>query len=1148
MRYIADLHVHSKYSRATSRNLDLEHLYIFAQIKGINVVATGDFTHPAWFAELSGKLVPAEEGFFRLADDIAAACDREVPAACRGPVRFVLATEISNIYKKNGVTRKNHNLVFMPGLEEAARFNARLDAIGNIKADGRPILGLDARDLLEIALEVSEAAYLIPAHVWTPWFSVFGSKSGFDSLRECFEDLTPHIFALETGLSSDPAMNWQVSGIDGLTLVSNSDAHSPGKLGREACLFDTELSYGAMRSALATGDPRRYLGTYEFYPEEGKYHYDGHRKCGICWHPEETLKNGGICPVCGQSLTLGVLYRVAQLADRPEGIKPARHHPYHSIIPLEEMLSEILGVGPKTKKVAAAYHQILEKFGSEFKVLYAIPEEDLKLKGIALLDEAIGRMRQGRINLDPGYDGEYGQIRVFEKGEKDQLRGQRNFFVPDDPPPPPAATNCPPPSSTSSGRESPGPSLAGDSPAEASDGEAEPLEGDVLSGLNFYQRQAAVHQEGPLMIMAGPGSGKTRTITCRMARLIRDGLVESRAVLAITFTNRAAGEMRQRLTAMMGAGQPLPLVTTFHAFCLGLLRDWGEAPRLILDDNDQLRLVAGLNRQMTAASEPPGSGPSRLLDLICRAKQNLLRPEDDPGPLLGTSFRGLRPDRFRELYRAYQDALGRDNACDYEDLVARVVCRLSEDKALRLRLQRQYQHVLIDEYQDVNYCQYRLVQLLAPADGNVCVIGDPDQAIYGFRGSDAAFFQRFERDFPGATRIGLDKNYRSTDTILSASYNVVSRQGDDNQRLRVYSGLDGGPAITVAGLASDRAEAVYVGKTIEQMVGGLGFHSMDFGATGYDEAAGEYSFSDMAVLFRTRRQADVFAEVFGKAGIPCHLVSRESLFDSPGVAELISWLRLCEDKGSFFDFERVAGQAVPPVRAQTMAVLDAWRNRHDFSVEAMMAALVRFPVDRIETSVQRVLADLVETVWDLREDMRWMRLSEKISYLREVRPEIGRLIKGHPRRREALDRVMARAVDAGEQAESFFDSTALTSDTDDFVPRADRVRLMTIHAAKGLEFPVVFVAGCEDGLIPLAGSGENEIDPDEERRLLYVAMTRAGSELIFTWAQQRMVYGKLEKRRLSSFVADIQGHLLKSQANAGKRKKPGQGAVQLELF
>ncbi|MBL7180009.1 MAG: DNA helicase, partial [Desulfobacterales bacterium] len=288
MKFIADLHVHSHFSRATAKNLNLENMYIAAQLKGITVVGTGDFTHPGWFAELKEKLVPAEEGLFKLKDEIAERCDKQIPKLCRRSVRFLLVSEISNIYKKNQKTRKNHNLVYMPGLDTAEKFNSKLARIGNIKSDGRPILGLDVKDLLEIILETSDRAFLIPAHIWTPWFSLLGSKSGFDSIEECFEDLTPFVFAVETGLSSDPSMNWRVSGLDGLTLVSNSDAHSPLKLGREANIFNTELSYPAIKSAIQTGDSDRFMGTIEFYPEEGKYHLDGHRKCNIRLRPEKT--------------------------------------------------------------------------------------------------------------------------------------------------------------------------------------------------------------------------------------------------------------------------------------------------------------------------------------------------------------------------------------------------------------------------------------------------------------------------------------------------------------------------------------------------------------------------------------------------------------------------------------------------------------------------------------------------------------------------------------------------------------------------------------------------------------------------------------------------------------------------------------------
>ena len=334
MTFLADFHIHSRFSRATSKTLDLEHLHIAAQCKGVAVVGTGDATHPGWFAEIKEKLIPAEPGMFKLKDEISRLCDQEVPKSCRRKVRFMLVSEISNIYKKNNKTRKNHNLVFLSDLNQAENFNSKLDKIGNIKSDGRPILGLDARDLLEILLETSEKGFLIPAHIWTPWFSLLGSKSGFDSIEECFEDLSSYIFAVETGLSSDPAMNWRVSFLDGLTLVSNSDAHSPLKLGREANIFNTRLSYSSIKKTIKKGDPESFIGTYEFYPEEGKYHIDGHRKCNISFWPEQTRNHNGICPVCGKPLTLGVLYRVEELSDRLSGETPEKNLPFFNIIPL----------------------------------------------------------------------------------------------------------------------------------------------------------------------------------------------------------------------------------------------------------------------------------------------------------------------------------------------------------------------------------------------------------------------------------------------------------------------------------------------------------------------------------------------------------------------------------------------------------------------------------------------------------------------------------------------------------------------------------------------------------------------------------------------------------------------------------------------
>jgi DNA helicase-2/ATP-dependent DNA helicase PcrA len=425
MKFIADLHVHSKHSRATAKNLDLENLYIAGQLKGITVLGTGDVTHPVWFSEIKEKLVPAEAGLFKLREDSARVCNSFIPEKCQGIIRFVLVSEISSIYKKNGKTRKNHNLVFFPDIESVEKFNKTLDKTGNIKSDGRPILGLDARNLLEISLEISSDSFLVPAHIWTPWFSMLGSKSGFDSIQECFEDLTPQIFAVETGLSSDPEMNWRVKNLDGLTLISNSDAHSPMKLGREASIFNTDLSYVHIKNAIKTGDPELFLGTFEFFPEEGKYHIDGHRKCHHRSWPTYTIQTEGICPVCSKPMTLGVLYRVEQLAGRPLGAHPEKYHPFHHIIPLNEILSELLGVGPNTKKVNKVFNELLNSKGPELKILHDLPIKSLYHGEVPLLGEAIKRVRNKDIHVFPGYDGEFGRIQVFTAQEKERMRRQR---------------------------------------------------------------------------------------------------------------------------------------------------------------------------------------------------------------------------------------------------------------------------------------------------------------------------------------------------------------------------------------------------------------------------------------------------------------------------------------------------------------------------------------------------------------------------------------------------------------------------------------------------------------------------------------------------------------------------------------------------
>jgi uncharacterized protein (TIGR00375 family) len=423
MRFMADLHVHSHYSRATSKDMSPEGIGKWAQLKGITVIGTGDFTHPGWLKELDAKLEPTGNGLFTLKKEHRTS---DVPGACKADVYFILSAEISCIYSKNGKTRKVHAIVLAPDVAAAARLNLALSKIGNLNADGRPILGLDAKELLKITLDAIPDAMYVPAHAWTPHFSVFGAASGFDSLEECYEDLAPHIHAIETGLSSDPPMNWRLSALDRITLVSNSDAHSAAKIGREANILDTRISYPAMMDAIKTR--KGFLGTIEFFPEEGKYHYDGHRDCGVSLSPRETVHHGHLCPVCGKKLTVGVMHRVEKLADREQGFKPANAPAFTSIIPLPEIIAEGLQCGVNTKKVDALYFSLLEKLGNEFNILMDVSLEDIEHAGSPLLREAILRMRAGAVHIAPGYDGEYGKVRIFEEVERKEIKGQMRLL------------------------------------------------------------------------------------------------------------------------------------------------------------------------------------------------------------------------------------------------------------------------------------------------------------------------------------------------------------------------------------------------------------------------------------------------------------------------------------------------------------------------------------------------------------------------------------------------------------------------------------------------------------------------------------------------------------------------------------------------
>jgi len=486
MDFIADFHIHSHYSRATSKEMNLVSLYKWGQIKGIQVIGTGDFTHPAWFNEIREKLEEAEPGLFTLKKELETEISKEIPPSCRTKegMRFLLTVEISCIYSKGGKVRKVHMILAAPSFSAAAKINEALSKVGNLAADGRPILGLDAKELVRIALAASSDCMIIPAHAWTPHFGVLGHSSGFNSLEECFEEFTPNITAIETGLSSDPAMNWRLSKLDNVTLVSNSDAHSPGKLGREANRFSCELSYFEIVDALKKGDPKRFKETVEFYPEEGKYHLDGHMNCNVSLLPEETQKLNGICPKCSKKLIIGVMNRVETLADRPDQhlqpneqnqIQPknfepnassqdlltntksvqnqppnivqsestnqstpstfwsntprtAKRIPFRYLVPLPEILADILETGTTSQKVSRQYMELIAKIGNEFHILLDASIEDIKKASSPLIAEAIQRVRTGKIHIEPGYDGKFGVIKVFSDGQKPQMEDQMALF------------------------------------------------------------------------------------------------------------------------------------------------------------------------------------------------------------------------------------------------------------------------------------------------------------------------------------------------------------------------------------------------------------------------------------------------------------------------------------------------------------------------------------------------------------------------------------------------------------------------------------------------------------------------------------------------------------------------------------------------
>ncbi|MBW7884991.1 MAG: UvrD-helicase domain-containing protein [Caldilineaceae bacterium] len=1124
--------------------MTFEHLWRWAQLKGVHIVGTGDVAHPGWLQEMHDKLTPAEDGLFRVKDEIAAAMEAEVPPACRRPVRFMLAGEISNIYKKHDKTRKIHNVIFAPDLQALEAIQARLEQIGNIRSDGRPILGLDSRDLLEIILDVDERCHLIPAHIWTPWFAMLGSMSGFDSVEECFDDLTPHIFALETGLSSDPPMNWRVSNLDRYTLVSNSDAHSPQKLAREATLFDTELAYDAIFAALHSGDPAAFKGTIEFFPEEGKYHVDGHRKCGVCWEPATTLAHNGICSVCGKPVTVGVMHRVERLADRPPGERPPRTHPFYSLVPLPEVLGELFGVGAGSKRVQQEYERLLARLGPELDIQLELPLEDIAAAGGTQLADGIGRMRRGIVDAKPGYDGEYGVIRVFAAPGEAGAPQMALFTSEERTPSPPAVVAMQ--EQTPGYEAAPGPEPAANvftrdqmavftketSPATAAS--------SILAGLNEAQRAAVLCTDRPLIITAGPGTGKTRTLTVRMAHLIDAVGASPDALLAITFTNKAAGEMRERLSALLGAARAERVtVKTFHAFGAQLLREHGATLGL---DPDFVIVVDQERRQVLQQAFPSLNvqDAATYLGAISAAKNQLLTP--DGAALASAGYDpGLLP-----VYTGYEAALSAAHALDFDDLILQSVRLLAEHPDVLAAVQERYRWISVDEYQDVNVAQYRFLRLLTSGGANLCVIGDPDQAIYGFRGADRRFFLSFLADYPNAQRVELSQNYRSSQRILDAAQQVIS-QNPDRNALAIWSEFVDEVKLDVYAAPTDKAEAEYVVHQIETMVGGTSYFSLDSGrASGAPSS--HWDFGDFAVLYRLGAQARPLAEAFDRSGIPYQIVGQTPLYAHKVVREVLAHLWLLENPRARVHLESALAAGKRPLPAAIVEA--AWQAMtHQAEAKAGTTQPLARALHEVASAASANQAARLHALAALLDELATLRGVEPVAAL--IERVIAHLQDDgaplSPADTERLQSLRRRAISYGVRLRDYLESTAFQSESDAFDPRADRVTLMTLHAAKGLEFPVVFMVGCEEGLLPYQRENES-VDVEEERRLFYVGMTRAKAKLLLTHARRRHLFGRYLENRASHFVGDIEAALKELRLPTTRRPAKKDEDTQLSLF
>jgi len=1076
MKFYADLHIHSKYSRATSGSLDLENLWLWAQLKGIKLVATGDCLHPAWLSEIKSKLVECGNGFFELKKEYCSTIEKQIPKSCRANVYFVLSTEISSIYKYDGKVRKVHNVIYLPDIVSVEKLAVRLEEIGNIRSDGRPILGLDCRSLLEIVLSCNANAMFVPAHIWTPWFSVLGSKSGFDSLQECFGDLTRYIYAVETGLSSDPPMNWRLSSLDDFFLISNSDAHSPDKLGREANIFDAEISYVGFLDALrGISNNNTLLGTIEFFPEEGKYHYDGHRNCKVRMNPKETIKNKGLCPVCKKPVTVGVMSRVEELANRKEGEKGLKWKPYKSLIPLVEIIAESFDICTVSKKAKDYYHKLINNIGNEFFILLDSPLSQIENASNSVIAEGIRRVRGGEVTISAGYDGEYGTIKIFNDRERSSIAGQTMFFD----------------------FENKAPSLENqqesllvneqifdkyDSCNQTNKKELEINKENRSDKILNKAQQDSVDYNGLfLIIQAGPGTGKTHTLVYRIAKTLQR-CNDNKKILAITFTNKASEETKERLAGLLEIDSKLKniFIGTFHGFCVSLLRKYYQ-------------LVSLPQNFLIATQEQQKETIKKAFEKISLRKVDILLDKI-------SKEKSFYKNCFSQEVQIYNRALHESGYIDYDDIIILAVRLILENDSVSKELHSLFKHIFVDEFQDINSAQYELLKLLVKDGVSITVIGDPNQAIYGFRGSDYRFFEKFEKDFIGSKKIILTENYRNSKNLLIGAGNVICG-GNLCKSHSVVSKLSKNGKIIIHEAESDKHEAEYIVNSIENLIGGTSLFYTDTKDTAQDKE--EYiTFGDFAILFRTNAVAEVIVDAFEKKGIPYEYCGNKHLYEYDVVRAVCSFLKTAKSQSN---------------------------ECSDFC---------KFIKTNKNLQIDNILNDA-------RTFLNQNDIKSAILTLKSL-PCFWSRVENNKDNSKAFSRVLNISGNSNN-IEDFFDYIILDKSYDMLDIKPEKVSLLTLHASKGLEFGIVFIAGCENGIIPISRE-KDEVDIEEERRLFYVGMTRAKSFLYLTYCKRRLLYDKTIYCSPSPFILNIQENIKTYEKSIVKNKECEQISFIKQLF